>query len=109
MTKIKCRWIKPYCAYNYGYTRIHHDEYWDCDSSDRCYEGKYTEPENAKVINPRCIYCKYDKGEFEKTVKRYSYEYGELKVAGETYTENEIEYLEIDGRVLIEQKNGGEE
>ena len=108
MTQIKCRWKKPYCAYNYGHTRLYHYDDWFCDSSDCCFDGKYTEPENAKVINPQCIYCEYDKGEFEKTVKRYSYEYGQLRVAGETYREIEIEYLEIDGRVLIEPKRGEE-
>ena len=102
MTNIKCRWSKPYCSYHNQHTRLKHSEYWWCDDNSQCFEGKYCKPHDAKVINPQCVYCGYDTGEFEKTVKRYEYADGNLTIVGKTYLESEIDYLEIDGRILVE-------
>jgi len=41
-------------------------------------------------------------GNLKKTVKRYEYADGILTIAGKTYLESEIDYLEIDGRILVE-------
>lgn len=96
MAHIKCRYTIPYC--NYRKERVYHDEGWWCDEDMNC---KYTRPENSKYVNPQCVYCEYKTGEFEKSVKRYAYENGCLTLTGETYSE--IDYLEIDGRVLVDK------
>lgn len=102
-TRIKCRYSIPYCSYHNQHTRLIHSELWWCDDNSECFEGVYTRPADAKVVNPQCVYCGHDIGEFEKTVKRYEFENGELYVAGRNYHLNEIEYLEIDGRILIDE------
>lgn len=102
MTDIKCRYTVPYCYYGYSPVRLHHDVFWNCDSEYECI-GEYHPSSGTKVINPQCTHCIYISGEFEKTVKRYEYEDGILTVAGKKYSEDEIDYLEIDGRVLIDE------
>lgn len=101
MTTIKCRYSIPYCSYHGRHQKLSHSEYWWCDDNSECFIGEYLPPQDAEVVNPQCIYCGYDVGEFEKTVKRYEYINGSLTVAGKTYFQNEIDYLEIDGRVLV--------
>lgn len=109
MARIKCRYSIAYCnnalwCQDKYDDEVKHDEFWFCDSSNNC--DYYKKPENAKVINPTCIYCKFRHGEFEKTVKTYEYYDGTLTVAGREYTSFEIDYLEIDGRVLVDDKEG---
>lgn len=106
MTSIKCRYTIPYCTcYGFGnHTRVYHDEFWGCDTDLYCPKNSYRPPKDTKVLNPQCVYCKYQSGEFEKTVKRYKYEDGILTVARNTYLEHEIDYLEIDGRTLVKSK-----
>ena len=104
MTNIKCRYSFPECTRDDceipGF-----DDYWACDSSDEC--SAYTKPDDVEkingveIINPRCIYCVVRHGEFEKNVKNYDYFDGDLKVAGKTYEHRDIDYLEIDGRILV--------
>ena len=102
MTTIKCRYSKPCCYYESPVRYVTHSEYWFCDDGSECPIDHYTRPENSRnIVNPTCSYCGWYHGEFETTVKRYSYIDGELKVKGQTYMENEIEYLEIDGRILV--------
>lgn len=107
MAHIKCRCSIPYCTYHGHHTRQIHNEYWQCDSSDECVTGKYSKPEGATVINPRCEYCAMEYGEFEKDVKQYEYINGTLKVGQKIFYPHDIEYLEIDGRILVgeTQKN----
>lgn len=104
MAHIKCRYTLPFCT-EFGDIRLSHSYFWFCDGiSDECPDGrKYKRPENVDpmMVNPQCIYCKYKSGEFEKTVKKYEYYDGVLTVAGDTFYSDEIDYLEIDGRVLI--------
>ena len=101
MTRIKCRYSIPYCSYHGKHERVYHNEYWWCDTDEQCIDGVYTPPPDSNVINPTCTWCGHYVGEFEKTVKRYEFENGDLKVGGSIYYLNEIEYLEIDGRILI--------
>lgn len=111
MAKINCRYTIPYCEYNGRHEPLHHSEYWFCDSNDECDIGKYEKPwrrsGEVPVANPICRYCAHYHGEFEKVVK--SYEYGEaegvLKIGRTQYDEYEIEFLKIDGRILIGKEN----
>ncbi len=116
MAHIKCRYTFPYCT-SLGIgndIKVTHDMMWACDSDDGCPKGrKYTRPKGGKdkervnwydVVNPLCEYCEYKSGEFEKTVKQYEYFDGRLKVGNKVFEENEIDFLEIDGRVLIDEE-----
>lgn len=125
MTEVKCRYETPYCTIygKYDYSRItltfeedmartdeeriYHDEFWFCDSNDRCPISHYTRPNDAPkhLSNPTCIYCSHKYGEFAKYVKNYSYDSRGLIIGREHYDLGEIKYLEIDGRILI----GGDE
>lgn len=106
MAHIKCRYTLPFCT-NFNDIRVRHSDFWFCDAiSDECPHQKlYERPKNADPMigNIQCVYCKYKSGEFEKTVKKYEYFDGDLTVAGDTFCANEIDYLEIDGRILVEQ------
>ena len=112
MAHIKCRYTLPFCT-EFDNIRLSHSSFWFCDEiSDECPDGRrYKRPENADpiMVNPQCVYCKYKSGEFEKTVKKYEYYDGVLTVAGDTFDANEIVYLEIDGRVLVEPQERSEE
>ena len=101
MAKIKCRATIPYCEFD-RHKRLFHDAYWFCDSDDGCDIGRYTRPTNARECNPICIYCEDKHEEFEKNVNSYEYD-GDLKIGKKTYRACEIDYLEIDGRVLVEE------
>lgn len=100
MAHIKCRYHTTHCMRD-GYRRIDHDERWFCDS-DECCEN-YIRPYDAKVSNPECVNCYYRNGEFEKTIKRYEYDEdgGLILSKGEYYNPLDIDYLEIDGRILV--------
>ena len=109
MTRIKCRYSVPMCLRRgWPGERVYHDRFWVCDNNDCCIQDNagYEKPTNSNIIGDVCVYCKYEKGEFEKVVKRYSYEYGDLTVCGKTYEESAIDYLEIDGRVLVGGADG---
>ena len=120
MAHIKCRYTFPYCT-SWGIggeVKVTHGATWSCDSDDRCPEGRrYTRPQGAKdkervnwydCVNPVCVYCTYKSGEFEKNVKQYEYFDGRLKVGNKVFEENEIDFLEIDGRVLIDEEETDE-
>lgn len=107
MAKIKCRYSIPYCdnALNFqdnydGDDELHFNKFWQCDAFAGC--EYYERPENTKSINPSCKYCKFREGEFEKIVQNYEYYDGTLTIDEDDreYTLYEIDYLEIDGRVL---------
>lgn len=102
MAIIKCRYTIPVCELDNKHQ--YHSEYWFCDSDFGCETGEYERPADAgNLVNPTCKHCKYVSGEFEKSVKRYEYYDGELKVGRNVYRDHDIEYLEIDGRVLKEE------
>ena len=94
LAHIKCRYSYPVCTELGNNERIYHTYYWFCDGGDDyCPEGRHYKPGNEyakdgiKIINPICQYCDHVQGEFEKTVNKYSYEYGALKLRGHKYTE----------------------
>ena len=109
MTEVKCRCTVPYCTIygRYDYRRVHHNEEWFCDSNEGCDIDRYTRPNDAPKLlyNPECIYCSHEYMEFAKYVKNYSYDSEGLTIGRDFYALCEIEYLEIDGRILI----GGDE
>ena len=109
MARIKCRYSIPACGY-FGRKkiRLEHDDYWFCDSGDFCPDGCRYEPrKDDACINAKCKHACRIVGEFEKNVKRYEYEDGEdgfLRLgSGEVYNSNELVYLEIDGRIIINE------
>ena len=110
MAHIKLKYTLPFCTEYYPNIRLRHNEYWFCDESGCCPDGRtYKRPEmpekgNTIIVNPICAHCESKSGEFEKTVKRYEYFDGVLKVAADTFEEHEIDYLEIDGRVLVDRR-----
>ena len=108
MTEVKCRYAVPYCTFygKYDHRRVYHSETWFCDDDTECDIGRYTRPNDAPehLACPTCVYCSYEYGEFAKYVKNYSYGSEGLTIGRVFYELGEIEYLEIDGRVLI----GGE-
>lgn len=106
MTKIKCRYKKACCChYNPGYrkNRDDIDEYWFCDSDDLC-EGY--KPRSGDIsINPICKEAYWDYREFEKNVASYSFEMQNgLTIRGKFIDTDVIEYLEIDGRIIIDEQ-----
>ena len=111
MAHIKCRYTLPFCT-EFDDIRVYHSDLWFCDEpSDECPDGRgYKRPENAspRLVNPQCVYCKYKSGMFEKNVEEYEYYDGDLTVAGNTYYAHEIDYLEIDGHVLVEPEESEE-
>lgn len=111
MAHIKCRYTLPFCT-EFDDIRLYHSDYWFCDGiSDECPDGRgYKRPKNAApmTVNPQCVYCKYKSGEFERTVKKYEYYDGRLTIAGDSFDANEIDYLEIDGRVIVEPQESEE-
>ena len=114
MTNIKCRYSFPYCSnierkddeedpcvfYDRGGLRVNLNEYYDCRSKEACPFYERPDDAEAELVNPRCEHFYLMRGEFEKNVKNYDYFDGDLKVAGNTYEYRDIDYLEIDGRVL---------
>lgn len=104
MAHIKCRCSIPYCTYCGHNTRQIHDDYWWCDSNDGCECGAYSKPEGSTKINPLCEYCVHKYGEFEKDAKQYEYINGTLKMGQKIFYPGDIAYLEIDGRILVGEK-----
>lgn len=105
MAQIKCRFSMPFCEL--GLQTIQHDEYWFCDEPGDYPFCEYKRPLDAgNCVNPTCDHLKYLSGEFEKTVKRYEYtENGDLRTCRRVYYAHDIEYLEIDGMVLVEPED----
>lgn len=109
MAHIKCRYSIPYCS-RWGlceYSRLEWDEYNFCSATEECRSeySNYERPINAEptLSNPTCLHVVYKNGEFEKTVQRYEYteDNGLILSKGEHYNPCDLEYLEIDGRILL--------
>lgn len=104
MAHIKCRYTVPYCeAQGKELERCYN---WMCDNAAECECGAYM-PDDADVkrgiANPFCAHLKHNYAEFEKTVKAYEYDECFLSIRGLLLDVDFIEYLEIDGRVLIKE------
>ena len=110
MAHIKCRCRIAYCVCDFEvHMRITNLE--ECDGLGQCayeinHEGRgYKRPPKAddRLVNPTCEWILIEPFEFERTVKYYTYD-GDLTFRDGTYYENEIIYLEIDGRVLVNEE-----
>ena len=101
MTTIKCRYKIPYCSCDKwmgGYEKVDIDTNGFCDSfTSNCQiDAEY-------ILFDDCEYSWWGTGEFEKTVKCYEYDdEGVLTVGRKKYMDCQIDYLEIDGRILKE-------
>ena len=104
MARIKCRYNNPYCLLDRETVMLRN---FDCDTTFYC--AGYERPENAppNLVNPTCKYFDMRHGEFEENTAYYSYEDGMLKTRKRRLYDDDIEYLEIDGRVLIDEEAGG--
>lgn len=67
-----------------------------------CKETEFIKPQ-SEVVNPPCCYCDTDYREFEKTVKRYDLSDGSLTIGRRVIDTDNVDYLEIDGRVIIDE------
>lgn len=108
MSEIKCIYKLPYCTHwnsEYRSYREFINDIWYCDSDDGC--PGYDRPPKAeykgyKISNPQCIYAKWKNCEFSKSVKKYSFdELDGLKIGKMLIDSDYISYLEIDGRIII--------
>ena len=107
MAHIKCRYTKPMCTL--GNTAEWDDRWW-CDDNSLCCD--YQKPEKPVVINghilanPKCIYSFEHHAEFEKNYKEYELDEDGLSLGrrGDFMPKTIIEYLEIDGRILINEE-----
>lgn len=107
MARIKCRYKKHRCPY--GDIDL---SCWDKTESECPYfvsdseeMGKY-----PCLLNPRCGHILTHDREFEKSCKSYEFEHGHdygiwregyLQIGRMFIDESDINYLEIDGRILI--------
>lgn len=109
MSEIKCIYSLPYCTHwNSEYRSIREsiNDIWSCDQEDGWCAG-YARPPKAeykgyKIINPQCTFAKWKHCEFSKSVKNYTFDelYG-LKIGKMLIKSDYISYLEIDGRIII--------
>lgn len=104
MTRIKCRYSIPYCtARGIPWRRVEDYVFDESCEGGYCDIDEYRKPLGLEnVVNPKCDHLCIQIGEFEKTVKNYEYDGGNLKIGRKNYYEDEIIYLEIDGRVLVD-------
>lgn len=117
MTSIKCRYRERICGHPERKTEVvYTDEWWFCDSNDGCEIGGYEPNARERVTNPTCRYSQFIDREFEKQVKEYNYTKGDALIipmgkgkGNEIIHSGRMEYLEIDGRVLIKDWEEGEE
>lgn len=106
MSRIKCRYYYFYCSLANIIPR------YDCESDNGCECGFYEDNSRREFCNGKSVYvydelCKHltiKYAEFEKTVKRYEYNDGDLRIGKHIYLKSDIEYLEIDGRVLVKEE-----
>ncbi len=115
MAHIKCRGCHGICMHNYseyaGMVVGRHDDP-SCGAQYGCglLFPEPEEPSSEGVIlvgDPTCRWLEWVDFEFEKDVKRYEYDGLRLKLRGATHWVEDIEYLEIDGRVLVGTKEDG--
>lgn len=102
---IKCRYSISKCdnvMSNMFCDEINYDS--GCfDKFDHHECGYFDDDPEDKAVNNRCKHIKWLNCEFEKTVRHYEYseEYETFSIKGTAIDTNNIDYLEIDGRVLI--------
>lgn len=103
MAHIKCRYWVGTCLNTSGecYDRDIVDQELQCEYGCPHYSPKETRHEGAVVIGAMCEWYKTRNIEFEKSVRRYEYDEYQLRIGMVHINAYQIEYLEIDGRVLI--------
>lgn len=97
MTNIKCKYVTPSCRM--GLTPSQTDEF-GCYCDDKNYCGHHFSTNKDRV----CRHFFFSHDEFETSVSKYDFqEYSGLKLRGKPiiYTD-EIEFLSIDERIVIE-------
>lgn len=100
MSKIKCVYSMCYCSK----LNENRESISNCESNDFCQEYTGHSNEIFRHINPRCIYANSRYGEFLKTVKHYSYDSLDgLAIRDFKIPDKSIDYLKIDGRVIIDR------
>lgn len=103
MAKIKCEYYKE--AYCQKQRSGETTEYFDMLS---CVEGIYTndycyKPRTPDVIGSACIHARRPKAEFEKECKSYELDEDILKIGRKEIYVEDIIFLEIDGKVKIDE------
>lgn len=103
MAHIKCRYFEYRC----GHWKHKSSEYFDqCSWDGKAFCG---DCKTDGVFDDACVYIVADRREFEKDVKSYRLCMGGERIEpdgflafrGENIDLDNVEYLEIDGRVLI--------
>lgn len=104
MAHIKCRYFKWRCNYIYAMDigRIckcpeYGDECYNDAFEDRWWDSN----KEMHIISNVCRHAIKDPCEFEAEYKKYEYEDGVLHVPHRNIDADRIEYLEIDGRIVI--------
>ena len=103
MTKIKCRyWICLCCNVPVAAERC---PYWP--DQEECKEYKSVVKKHDKdgnlLLSDQCEDAVMVRGEFEKNASSYELDEDELIMKGRKIDVDDIEYLEIDGRVIIDE------
>lgn len=89
-SSIKCRYTADVCEYGE-------------EACPSCFEmAEYVDC--GVKTNGKCEYAYHAKREFEKTVKSYELDECELKIGRKIIDTDDIEYLEIDGRVIYNEE-----
>lgn len=103
MAHIKCKYYKHCCYFHGGAC--------PCDSNgdeqrNSCedFEDEYYNEAGVLTISEWCLHYGAYKAQFEKDIKNYEYDGGDLRMRGMSIAADDIVYLEIDGEVL----EGGE-
>ena len=107
MARIKCRYTKPRCALGNN-KECGGDcfETWGGCESYRA-PGKHWRDERTIVIDDRCENVYFARIEFEKNYKEYEYDGSDglsLGRRGYFIPIDDIKYLEIDDRILINEE-----
>lgn len=96
---IKCRYTAMACAYG---ERTYQDCFEAAEYMDECKHKEFHKPELGKY--GRCENAYRAEREFEKTVKSYELDEYELKIGRKVIDTDDINYLEIDGRVIYDEE-----
>ena len=107
MARIKCRYNEWWCNHPYrmGAKKCNDPEYGqECTRFTDTYRDKETD---LTVITRVCIHALRDRIQFENDYKKYEYdEYDGLRLPQRFICSDVIEYLEIDGCILVERTRG---
>lgn len=102
MAHIKCRYGEIRCGY--GSYELMGCLCKDPQTGGACerFEDKWSEGERT-IISDFCRFAEKTTAEFEGDYKKYHYDYYGITVGRKSIDAEDIEYLEIDGRVLVDE------